>query len=230
MGRGSLHRRYQQPRGGEGHAGWDALDFRRDGQQRSADAGTGDEQPAFLSAGVGVDGSGNVYIADTNNHVVEKVTPAGTLSIFAGTGSSGAPAPGPATSSALAPGGGGGRWVGGGLHRRHPQRRGGEGRAGRDALCFRRDGQQRSAGARTGDQQPARPPGGGGGRWVGERLHRRPPQRRGGEGRAGRDALCFRRDGKQRSACAWTGDEQPTRLSAWGGGRWVGERLHRRQR
>jgi len=34
--------------------------------------------------------------------VVEKVTPAGTLSIFAGTGGWGTPSPGPATLSAVA--------------------------------------------------------------------------------------------------------------------------------
>ena len=48
-----------------------------------------------------VDGSGNVYIADSNNNVVEKVTPAGTLSVIAGTGSSGLPTPGPSTLSEL---------------------------------------------------------------------------------------------------------------------------------
>jgi sugar lactone lactonase YvrE len=52
-------------------------------------------------AGVTVDSSGNVYIADTINNEVEKVTSGGTLSIIAGTGTSGAPTPGPATSSDL---------------------------------------------------------------------------------------------------------------------------------
>ena len=58
--------------------------------------------------GVAVDSYGNVFIADSNNNVVEKVTPAvnqtpGTLSIFAGTGSINvAPSPGPATSSNVA--------------------------------------------------------------------------------------------------------------------------------
>ena len=56
--------------------------------------------------GVAVDGSGNVYIADTNNNEVEKVTPGGTLSIIAGDGTGGLPTPGPATSSKLSfPGG-----------------------------------------------------------------------------------------------------------------------------
>ncbi|MCX6396057.1 MAG: PxKF domain-containing protein [Propionibacteriales bacterium] len=51
--------------------------------------------------GVAVDGSGNVYIADTSNHRVEKVTPGGQLSVIAGTGAAGAPTAGPATSSNL---------------------------------------------------------------------------------------------------------------------------------
>jgi hypothetical protein len=48
-----------------------------------------------------VDSSGNVYISDSGNYEIEKVTPGGTLSIIAGTGTSGAPTPGPATSSDL---------------------------------------------------------------------------------------------------------------------------------
>jgi hypothetical protein len=53
-------------------------------------------------AGVAADSAGNVYIADQNNHVVEKVTPDGTLSIFAGIpGSHSLPTVGPATSSHL---------------------------------------------------------------------------------------------------------------------------------
>jgi sugar lactone lactonase YvrE len=51
--------------------------------------------------GIGVDGSGNVYIGDTNSQRVEKVTPDGTLSIIVGNGNSGAPTPGPATASSL---------------------------------------------------------------------------------------------------------------------------------
>jgi sugar lactone lactonase YvrE len=69
-------------------------------------AGVPTPGPARSSAlnypgGVAVDSSGNVYIADFGNDVVEKVTPSGTLSIFAGTGKVGAPTPGPARSSAL---------------------------------------------------------------------------------------------------------------------------------
>ena len=62
--------------------------------------------PATSSAlnypgGIAVDSSGNVYIGDFGNDVVEKVTPSGILSIFAGRGTAGAPTPGPATSSDL---------------------------------------------------------------------------------------------------------------------------------
>lgn len=35
-------------------------------------------------SGIGVDGSGNVYVADTNNHTIRKVTPAGGVSVLAG--------------------------------------------------------------------------------------------------------------------------------------------------
>jgi sugar lactone lactonase YvrE len=55
----------------------------------------------YIPSGVAVDGAGNIYIADSGNGVVEKVTPAGMLSIVAGTGTNGAPTPGPATSSNL---------------------------------------------------------------------------------------------------------------------------------
>jgi hypothetical protein len=48
---------------------------------------------------LGVDGS--VYIADSDNHVIEKVAVGGTLSIIAGDGTAGTPTSGPATSSNL---------------------------------------------------------------------------------------------------------------------------------
>ena len=51
--------------------------------------------------GVAVDGQGNVYIADRGNHRVRKVTPGGTITTFAGGGSSLGDG-GPATSARLA--------------------------------------------------------------------------------------------------------------------------------
>jgi sugar lactone lactonase YvrE len=63
--------------------------------------GPATSSPLSNPQGVAVDGAGNVYIADSANNVVEKVTPDGNLSIIAGNGSQGAPVAGPATSSPL---------------------------------------------------------------------------------------------------------------------------------
>jgi NHL repeat-containing protein len=51
--------------------------------------------------GVAVDGSGDVYIASDLDCEVVKVTPAGTLSIFAGDGTCGTPVAGTATSTSI---------------------------------------------------------------------------------------------------------------------------------
>jgi NHL repeat len=50
---------------------------------------------------VALDSAGDLYIADRGNSLVEKVTPAGDLSVIAGNGSTNSPTPGPATSSPL---------------------------------------------------------------------------------------------------------------------------------
>lgn len=51
---------------------------------------------------VALDGNGNLYIADTNNNVVRKMTPGGTISTVAGSGASGYSGDGgPATSATL---------------------------------------------------------------------------------------------------------------------------------
>jgi sugar lactone lactonase YvrE len=63
--------------------------------------GPATSSPLNNPLGVAVDSSGNLYIADQSNNVIEEVTPSGTLSIIAGTGSLGAATPGPATSSPL---------------------------------------------------------------------------------------------------------------------------------
>ncbi|NCY17326.1 MAG: hypothetical protein EBX39_11265, partial [Actinobacteria bacterium] len=52
-------------------------------------------------SGIALDSSGNLYIADSGSNQVLKVTSGGTLSVFAGTGSTGLPTAGPATSSKL---------------------------------------------------------------------------------------------------------------------------------
>jgi len=53
-------------------------------------------------AGVVADSAGNVYIADQNNHAIEKVALDGTLSVYAGIpGVTGLPTAGPAASSHL---------------------------------------------------------------------------------------------------------------------------------
>ena len=51
---------------------------------------------------VAVDSLGNVYSTDAGNHEVDKITPAGMLSVIAGNGISGSPTPGLATTSKLA--------------------------------------------------------------------------------------------------------------------------------
>ncbi len=67
----------------------------------------GDNGPATnavmsFAAGVATDASGNVYVADGDNHRVRKITPAGTITTFAGTGLPGSAGDGgPATSAML---------------------------------------------------------------------------------------------------------------------------------
>jgi trimeric autotransporter adhesin len=55
----------------------------------SGDGGPAAAAQLNLPAGVAVDGSRNLYIADTNNHRVRKVAPDGTISTVAGSGSPG---------------------------------------------------------------------------------------------------------------------------------------------
>jgi mucin-19 len=47
--------------------------------------GTGDVARFSFPEGIAVDGTGTVYVADTGNHVIRKITPAGVVSTFAGT-------------------------------------------------------------------------------------------------------------------------------------------------
>ena len=65
------------------------------------DAGAATSSLLWAPSDVAVDGSGNVYIADWFNHRVRKVDSAGTISTFAGTGTSGFGGDGGAATSAL---------------------------------------------------------------------------------------------------------------------------------
>ena len=72
-----------------------------DGQLGPSTAGPATASALNNPGGVAVDGTGNVYVADAGNNIVEKVTPGGSLSIFAGDGQPGAPTTGPALSTDL---------------------------------------------------------------------------------------------------------------------------------
>ena len=51
--------------------------------------GTGSSASFYSPYGVAVDSSGNVFVADMNNHTIRKITSAGVVTTFAGTGTSG---------------------------------------------------------------------------------------------------------------------------------------------
>ena len=72
------------------------------GKQGPPTPGPATDSELNFPYGVAVDAQGDLFIADSVNNVVEEVTPAGRLSVVAGTGKGGLPTPGPADSSALA--------------------------------------------------------------------------------------------------------------------------------
>jgi DNA-binding beta-propeller fold protein YncE len=75
-----------------------------DGQAGPPTPGPATSSDLSFPTAVAVDNQGNIYIADSMNDVVEKVTPSGTLSIIAGkVGQTAPPTPGPATSSDISP-------------------------------------------------------------------------------------------------------------------------------
>ena len=82
-------------------SGYNLAAFAGNGYDQPPTPGPATSSPLSLPGGVAVDAQGDVYIADTDNSDVEKVTPAGTLSIVAGNGNPGFPTPGPASSSQL---------------------------------------------------------------------------------------------------------------------------------
>ena len=51
--------------------------------------GKGNEARFDFPSGITIDKSGNLYVADTNNHCIRKVTPSGEVSTFAGSGMEG---------------------------------------------------------------------------------------------------------------------------------------------
>jgi sugar lactone lactonase YvrE len=64
-------------------------------------AGAATSSPLNWPQSIAFNTAGDLYVADNANSDVEEITPAGALSVIAGTGSSGAPLPGPASSSPL---------------------------------------------------------------------------------------------------------------------------------
>ena len=157
--------------------------------------------------GLAIDSSGNLYIADSFNNVIEKVSPSGMLSVIAGTGTPGLPTPGRATSSDL--GQSGGPVVGCGrkrLRRRRRQQRHRTDHAVWDPVGDRR-GQRhkrrRPDLRRFGDGIRPRPPRGGREHAGGTALRRRCQQqhdRSPGATRAGQhDPAIDTRDGRGRS-------------------------------
>ena len=66
----------------------------------SGDGGAAISAQLFHPQGVAIDGNGNLYIVDTGNYRIRKVTPAGIISTIAGNGTNGSSGDGAAATSA----------------------------------------------------------------------------------------------------------------------------------
>ena len=75
--------------------------FAGNGKSGTPTAGAATSSSFSFPMGIAVDNLGNVYVADTSNYLIEKITPSGNLNVFAGNGTQGMPIPGPALSSPL---------------------------------------------------------------------------------------------------------------------------------
>ena len=64
------------------------------------DGGPGTSAQLNVPTGIAVDSAGNVYVADQNNHRIRRVSAAGTISTYAGTGTAGFSGDGGAATSA----------------------------------------------------------------------------------------------------------------------------------
>ena len=67
---------------------------------RSGDGGVATSAQLFAPLGVALDSAGNLYISDTNNNQIRKVTAAGIISTIAGTGAAGSSGDGGAATAA----------------------------------------------------------------------------------------------------------------------------------
>src|SRR4051794_4004017 len=81
---------------------WTITRYAGNGAGGAPTVGAATSPPLRQPVALAFDRPANLYIADSTNNLIEKVTPAGRLSVFAGSGTGGAPTPGAAVSSAVA--------------------------------------------------------------------------------------------------------------------------------